>query len=420
MNVFSVKEASTRNTSYLWVAVLAFLTIALVPLLVACSDNSTSSALSASAATPVPTTATATTPAATTATVTAATTSTAAPTTANPTIAVTTPAATTPAATTVASSTKADIPAISGLKEVELEQATQDEFILQIPGLSRANAAVKFYVSDDQAEQTAGSVDSALIKAGYKFGVPGQEKPNLQGDPITGLYSKSGQADLLVATVKIPANVDERGLELLNVNLNKFGEQLKGKKSAVFILVAPQLLQRLNGNAPADPNTSATPGAQLREFVSQPGKFSIMLPLPGVPKITDQNWIQLSEGSLGTPGSSLTYEMGTSRSDGIIIWIGFVDFEPDYVAQHGPAQLFDNERSKIEQLTGVDFKSEKDLKLADKYSGKEYQYTVSGFGGIVQRYYLVNNRLYTIVVAAVLGGFPRYTLQMLDSFKVTP
>lgn len=169
----------------------------------------------------------------------------------------------------------------------------------------------------------------------------------------------------------------------------------------------------------ASPSPSATSATQLKEFVSQPGKFSILLPLPGVPSIDSNNWIQVSEGWVGRPGSALTYTLGTNRTDGIIIWLGYADFEADYVSQRGAAPLFDSQRQNIEHMPGVDIKVEKDLTLANKYPGKEYRYTASGFGEFVQRYYLVDNRLYTIVVAAILNGFPRYTLQMLDSFKVT-
>ncbi len=224
----------------------------LASLLAACGD-------------PTATTVPATTAAPTTAAATTAATTAAAITTAATTVAATT-AATTVAATTVATTAAAasgTFPAISGVKEVVMDAAIQAEIAKQFPA-SLKNANIKYYTSDNDYDKAASDVDAALTGAGYKFAIPGQSKPAKQGEQYVGLYTKTGAEDLLIGTLPVPANLDQVGGSstlpgLSGDALKKFADQMKGKKSLVFVLSAPNLLQTLFelGQSNGNPTTSA-------------------------------------------------------------------------------------------------------------------------------------------------------------------
>lgn len=224
-------------------------------MLAACGDQT---------ATPVPaTTAPASTAAATTAVTTRAAATTAAATSAATTSVATTAAATTSAAATSAADT-IQLPAIAGLKEIELDAAFKAEIGKQTPQLQ--NFAIKGYVSDDSDEKVAASLDTALTGAGYKYALPGATKISKQGDSYFGLYAKAGALDLLVAVQQIPADpaklADGPTPGVSQEVIQKFVDQVKGKKTFISIIGSKDILKAVaNGRATSTETAAATTAA---------------------------------------------------------------------------------------------------------------------------------------------------------------
>lgn len=164
------------------------------------------------------------------------------------TAAATTAAAGAATAAAGASSAAVVIPNITGATEVKLDTAFSAELAKQIPGLT--NPSIKLYVSDDEAQTLADNADVAFTGAGYKFGLPGMTKPTAQGDNIAGFYVKTGSADLLLAAGIVPADAGDFN-KALNIpgmtsdEAKKLAEQVKGKKSMLIIIAAPDLLQSM-------------------------------------------------------------------------------------------------------------------------------------------------------------------------------
>jgi hypothetical protein len=168
--------------------------------------------------------------------------------------------------------------------------------------------------------------------------------------------------------------------------------------------------------AKPSPTAATTPKAaktpELHEFSPQGGKFRLLL--PGQPKSDDSSIIANRDGGLNFQ----TY-LTSQRQDGLIIWVSYCDYPDDYLKQNTPEQLLNAQHQALVKIEGVTFKSEKDLQLGQTYPGKEYQYGASGFGLFVQRYYLVNNRLYTMAAVGIYGVTPTYVYTIFDSFKLT-
>lgn len=222
-------------------------------LLAACGDPT---------ATPIPaTTAPATTAvAATTAATTAATaTTTAAATTAPATTApatTTTTATTSAAATTLPAQTLA-LPSIAGLKEVEVDATLKAELGKQLPPLP--NFVIKLYVSDDTSDNVSTTLDKALTDTGYQFAIPGATKPTKQGEAYSGLYTKAGALDLLTAVGAVPDNsADLSGSSMNQAVAQKLYDQLKGKKTLVFVVGANDILKAMAASRTGNATQTAT------------------------------------------------------------------------------------------------------------------------------------------------------------------
>ena len=139
--------------------------------------------------------------------------------------------------TTAASTT---IPIISGATEVTLDAAFSTELAKQIPGLN--NPIIKLYVSNDDAQKLADNADLAFTGAGYKFGLPGMTKPTF--------YVKTGSVDILLETGTVPADAGDfsKALNIPNMTTEetkKLTDQIKGKKSMLIIIAAPDLLESM-------------------------------------------------------------------------------------------------------------------------------------------------------------------------------
>ena len=154
-------------------------------------------------------------------------------------------APTTAAATATASGTStADIPAISGTNEIQVDSSISAEVAKQ---LGVPTLAVKLYTSDDDAAVVGDHADAALTGKGYSFGIPNQTKPISQDNGTVGLYSRSGADDILFTAVPIPANADVSGSipGIDAASAQKFTDQVKGKKTLLVVMSGPSLLQAL-------------------------------------------------------------------------------------------------------------------------------------------------------------------------------
>jgi hypothetical protein len=160
------------------------------------------------------------------------------------------------------------------------------------------------------------------------------------------------------------------------------------------------------------PTTKSPKTPQLHEFNPPLGKFKISL--PGQPKSDPSSMIASQTG-----GTNLQNYVTTQREDGLLIWVSYLDYSDDYLTQNSPDQILNAQHQALLKTEGVTFKSEKDLKLDQTYPGKEYQYSASGFGFFLQRFYLVNNRLYSMAAVGIYGITPTYTYTIFDSFKLT-
>ena len=155
------------------------------------------------------------------------------------------------------------LPAINGATEVTLDPAIVQPVIKQF-GL--ANATVKFYTSDNPASSVVDTADAAIVGAGYAFSIPGATKPTQSGGTYAGLYTKANAADIVLAAVDVPSDPTQLATQL-NIPgvtadvVQKLADQIKGKKSVLFIVAAPGLLQAifngLGGSTTSD--ATATP-----------------------------------------------------------------------------------------------------------------------------------------------------------------
>jgi hypothetical protein len=112
----------------------------------------------------------------------------------------------------------------------------------------------------------ANDLDTALTQAGYQFAIPGSTKPQKQGESYSGLYAKQGGADIIFSAGAVPTNEAD-----LTQNMNipglsaaamqDFVSQVKGKKTAVFLIAAPDLLKNLFAAAGSSSGSTTTAGA---------------------------------------------------------------------------------------------------------------------------------------------------------------
>lgn len=170
--------------------------------------------------------------------------------------------------TTVGGNVK--LPAISGATELKLDATTLNEVGKQLNtiGLSLSNADLKLFVSDDDADKLATNTDTALTGAGYRFSIPGQAKPLKQGDSTAGFYGKAGESDVFFTSIPIPSDPStlSSSLNLPGVDkatVDKLVDQIKGKKSLLLVIAAPDLLNKLlaafaSGGGGAGPNGGAS------------------------------------------------------------------------------------------------------------------------------------------------------------------
>ncbi len=160
------------------------------------------------------------------------------------------------------------------------------------------------------------------------------------------------------------------------------------------------------------PTPDVLAGLGLKEFSPPNGNFKMML--PGQPQTEASSLISNHEGRTNVQ----TY-LANYRKDAVLIWVGYQDYSEEYLKQNGPEKILASQRESLVKTQGITLKNEKDLKLEQTYPGKEFQYGAQAWGLIVQRYYLVNTRLYTLAAVGLYGITPTYTFTIFDTFKLT-
>jgi hypothetical protein len=149
------------------------------------------------------------------------------------------------------------LPTIAGLKEIEVDAALKAELGKQLPPLP--NFVLKLYVSDDISDNVSTSLDKALTDAGYQFAIPGATKPTKQGEAYSGLYTKAGALDLLTAVGSVPnGSADLSGSSMNQAIAQKLYDQIKGKKTLVFVVGANDIIKAMAASRNDSASQTAT------------------------------------------------------------------------------------------------------------------------------------------------------------------
>ncbi len=226
-----------------------------------------------------------------------------------------------PPATTVIPDTTAAIAPLQSLLSasqfIELDPTIISEFRKQGQVQGWDSPLLKLYTSKEEKEPLINRAHALMIEAGYHFGVPGSKTnlPTKVGFTMVGLYSKAGVPDVLLAS-RIATDAQEL-LQRFNVpNISpavsqKLAQQLKGRTSAFFILVAPNLLQTLLKFATAGQPVTASPVATTTLTVALPGEQTIPV----------YSGAKLAKAVSGTSaGIVSTYYLSSEQYEKITTW----------------------------------------------------------------------------------------------------
>lgn len=154
----------------------------------------------------------------------------------------------TPAPTAAAASPVTTTLAITNTTQVPIDNSLVQTLAKNLPGVN--NPVADLYVSDDSAATLANNADATLVAQGYTFAIPGSAKPTQLGGAYIGVYSKTGSPDVVIAAADIPSNPANLAQQFNFPGITpdlvqKYADQLKGKKSALVVISGPGLLQAL-------------------------------------------------------------------------------------------------------------------------------------------------------------------------------
>jgi hypothetical protein len=160
-----------------------------------------------------------------------------------------TPSNTTPLATTTSPSTSND------LTEITVDPAIQAGFAKQLPSIT--DLKVQIFVSPTTtATDLATTIDTALLKDGYKFALPDHTKiyTDATGQSYAGGYAKAGTADLVLGITDVSgdssqlvANIQELHIPGIDqADGAKFAAQIQGKKALLIMVSGTGLIKSLN------------------------------------------------------------------------------------------------------------------------------------------------------------------------------
>lgn len=148
---------------------------------------------------------------------------------------------------------------INGAKEVTIDPAIRKALNLEIPGI--ADLTVKIYVSDDSAEKLTDNFDMALKVGGYKFAMPGKDKPDLSAEGGSGAYTKAGAPDITFTVTPLKEVSSPKELQAAGISeatIKGFLDQFNNKKSVGFFLSAPGLVEKLSASSSTNTTTATT------------------------------------------------------------------------------------------------------------------------------------------------------------------
>lgn len=147
---------------------------------------------------------------------------------------------------------------------------------------------------------------------------------------------------------------------------------------------------------------------QLEELVSEEGGFSIML--PGKPKFETK--------TINTEAGYLTTNIYVVEANGVAYAVMYTDYPEEAIANLTAEQILDNARDgSVANSFGTLVKEE--IISINGNPGRYITIAVKG-GGIRQRGYLVNNRIYSIAIATSSDKmFIKTISKVLESFKLS-
>ncbi len=186
------------------------------------------------------------------------------------------PSTTAPAAKPSAPATSPTAPNLAALDEIEFDEATVTEFSQQTTKSGLSDASVEMYVSNDELDDVAKLVDMGLTDDGYKYSLPGSTAPVKSTDGnVTGLYSKTGEDDVLVGIQVLPADAAEiaKKLDVPGLkadSLKKLTDQLMGHKVLVTAIIGKDIFNSLSkaSQTPVAVAPSAAPATTQAPAVS--------------------------------------------------------------------------------------------------------------------------------------------------------
>ena len=145
-----------------------------------------------------------------------------------------------------------DIPSISGLNEVPINQSILD-YINETTGqaMSKTQTNIKFvgfkcYGSNDDVATVDNNIDQTLTAAGYKYVaiMPNTTKLVSTQGRSSGLYTKSGSPDLVISvldaqsTASMSTELTPVAGKTLPAGIQDLESQLKSKKTVVAVIAA--------------------------------------------------------------------------------------------------------------------------------------------------------------------------------------
>jgi len=152
--------------------------------------------------------------------------------------------------------------------------------------------------------------------------------------------------------------------------------------------------------------------SKWKEFRSKAGNFSVKAP------VTLKEQSQSTDLSIGKAGSH-TY---LAESDGLLYAVAYTEFRQDIIDAGDPEEMLSNARDSM--ITSLDGELALELRQPlGEYPGRELVVDMImpdyKYGILKARIYLVNNRLYQVMVLVdKMNADASAITQFLDSFKL--
>lgn len=198
---------------------------------------------------------------------------------------------------------------------------------------------------------------------------------------------------------------------------SSYAEDTKKSSSKVGILVGIVVAIIVFGiiGSVAIPNMLGTKKSKVnwQAFRSETGNFVVKM--PSTPK----------EGSRGIPSGQTMIYYTAEVDDTASAMVSYIDFPPEAIQRVPTAKLLDAAATGATSKSGTLIKSRKDVMLQGRYQGIELELLPpSNVGTGTEmahcRVYLVNSRLYTILVTGKdKSPIMSDSLMFLDSFQLT-